>query len=115
MDFPVQAQYQCTERRHQEIILAEKVHHQFLQAALEFTGVCLTLPADLPISLDSHTHGQLIWIGHLPGGGNPWSKRAAASIHFFLREVERILTLNAARADIVADCIADNFSICVYH
>ena len=80
-----------------KVILEEKVAHQFLEAALEFTCTRFALPVDLAIALDREANGKVVGIGYLPGGGNRWTKRAAVGIDLGLRQVQRVFALDTAR------------------
>src|SRR5207237_6000698 len=96
-----------------EVVLKKEVCYQFIKAALEFSRACLAFPVWLVIALDGQVDGEVVGIWYFPGGSNTGTQSAAASIELGLRQVQRILAFDTARADIVANRIADDLPMCV--
>src|SRR5437764_2669735 len=93
-----------------ERVLAKETLDQLRQASLDLTRAGLTIPARAVCPRDAHADAQRVRIRHGPGRRHARAERAAARVHFGLRQVQRVIAFDAARAHVVGDCVADDLS-----
>src|SRR5271166_2115006 len=65
------------DRARRELLLAEEVLSQLVDAAPQPGGARLAFPGDRPVPGDGHLHGERIGIRDLPRGPDPGSERTA--------------------------------------
>ena len=70
---------------------------------LQTAGAGLALPDHFAVTLDRHPDRQVVRIGDFPGRGDARPNRAGAGVQLRLGQVERVLALDAPRADVVPD------------
>ena len=66
----------------------------------------------VPVSPDRQAHVQILPIYGVVGQRDHRAQRAGVAVHLGLREVERVLALDIAAADVVADRVA--YGLCVW-
>src|SRR5262249_37184479 len=95
-------------------VVAIEVFRQQLRLTFEFRQRGFASEGDLFAARDSEADLRFLrqWIGSKQ---NAWAKRAAALIDLRLRKVERVFTLDIARAHVVSDGVANDFAAAAQH
>jgi DNA-binding LacI/PurR family transcriptional regulator len=98
-----------------EIVLREQVAGQFVDPPPQARRARRSVPGHRVVAADRQPDGEGIRVGHLPHRPDPRADRAGAQVDLGLRQVQRVLAFNGARAHVVADGVADDFGGVVEH